>query len=599
MINSRNRYHRASAIALLLGVGITFISAPVASQEKPKSLVPSFVDGQLEKPLVTAPTPSVPQVTEEQRASDLKENLPTIVTDNLGAVHPVSINLAGDAALGSDMWQGTDPAFVIRLLEKLTPPSEGGVSADLYQLLLKSGGAVTGSEDIANKVLDLRFEKLLIGGLSDEVQALIARLPANAKTPERRRYELEALMLAGKGTAACEAGETLEATSTIAAFLSKFAIYCHLAAGEFDRADVKYALMEELGDVTPFFASLYARAAGGNQPLAIENADWNIINTGLYTLIPADKKSDDDVKELRQPAAIQQIYASHKDRKTVSFEILAKLYKAGARSVSEVAAVLPKEVAGEEAVGKYDRYLASLKAVSTATTDEDRAAALINVWALSDNMPDYQLISALSMPELEKLTGKALPPEFALEAVKASLVAERGDLAQAWERTARRAVFQGEATQRLQARKIVSRIDMYMMTAEEKAIARWTESSLDDWIEASEGEANQAASASLLVSQMEVLGQPVTEADWQGLLQLPQPLWQVKSNHSLENALVLAATNGQKGATVALALMMIGDTPLKDISLTSLRAVTAALKAIGQEQISKRIALEAFIARGV
>ena len=599
MINSRNRNKRSRLFPLLISGALVTFASVVGAQEKPKSLVPSFVDGQLEKSPTTAPKPLGAPVGAEDTAPVDTDDLPTVVTGDLGAVHPVSISLLQDGALGSDMWQGTDPNFVIRLMKNLTPPAESATAVGLYRRLLQSGGAVGGGAVVSDQVLDLRFEKLLKAGLTDDVISLAGRLPANAQTPKRHQYQLEAQLIAGEGRAACEVTNSIETHPDIAAFLSSLAIFCHLAAGQYDRADVKYALMEELGDITPFFASLYARAAGGKQSLTLEQADWSPLNTALYTLIPADKKSTVDIKDVQNPAALKQIYLSAEKGTVDSLTLLAKLYNAGLISVSELEKKLPNKQPSEEAAGQYSRYYAALADLKKTATDEDRIAALLSLWQAPNNMPDYRMVAVLSMPELEKLAGQAEAPEFALEAVKASLVAGRADLAQNWERIARRTVFQGEAEQRLIARKIVSRIDMYMLVSGEKAIARWTENSLNDWITATEDQVDQAPKASLLVSQMEVFGHGVTDADWQSLLRLPQPLWQVKSNHSLENTLVLAATGGQKGATVALALMMIGNTPLSDISLTSLRAVTAGLRAVGLQEVANRIALEAFIARGV
>ena len=148
---------------------------------------------------------------------------------------------------------------------------------------------------------------------------------------------------------------------------------------------------------------------------------------------------------------------------------MAKLYNAGLISVSELEKKLPNEHPSEEAAGQYSRYYTELADLKKSATDEDRIAALLSLWQAPNNMPDYRMVAVLSMPELEKLAGQAEAAEFALEAVKASLVAGRSDLAQNWERIARRTVFQGEAEQRLIARKIVSRIDMYMLASGEKA----------------------------------------------------------------------------------------------------------------------------------
>ncbi len=595
MINSRSNTFKKAVVAAFVGSAV--LAYPVAAQEKPRSLVPSFVDGQLEKPLPKQVEET--QVTPKAEFDTKPVAAPTIEINQLGAVHPVSVSLLrdGSGALGSDMWQGTDPELVQVLYENLEQPTASPALNGLYRRLLLSGGAIDGASNaINNTVLDLRIQKTLDAGWTNDALEFDRRLPSDAKTDTRALLKLQAMLSAGQVEQACKELSSIESSGSLKA---QFEIFCLLKAEEYDRADVKYGLMEELGDIDPLFATLYGRALGEKIDLPKEAVSWSPLMVSILSLgAPAEEVALLDLGEI---ANLKTAFSSYKDKKADLFPLVAKLYAAGAASTAHLSASLPVEqpnyVAPE--LQRYGQYYTLLAAVKKAAAHEEVATNLLMLWDNASSVSDLRMLSALSMPEFEKLPAGDFGAEFNLHAVKVALLAGRSDIAKIWERRARRAVFQGAPESRLEARDLVARIDMYMLLSPEQGIAKWTNNSLEDWIKASKDRPDLARAASLLVSQMEVMGAGVRESDWMKLIRLDQPLNTVKSNHSLENAVVLAASNQRKGETVALSTMLLNGTSLADISLTSLRAVSAGLKAVGLESDARALALEAFIARGI
>ncbi|MBE7638484.1 hypothetical protein GUA87_16625 [Sneathiella sp. P13V-1] len=600
MINSRNKVFGKAALAGLLVSAVALSAA--SAQEKPRSLVPSFVGGQLDKPL--------PQEPENQLEAPKAEfetkpaNAPTIEINQLGAVHPVSISLLRDGAgaLGSDMWQGSDPALVQILYQNLTQPTASPALNSLYKRFLMTGGALIGATaDQNDTILDLRMQKMLEAGWTSDVMEFDRRLPSDAKNDSRTLIKLQAMLAAGQTDLACKEFEAQESNGLQKNLgqRTRFEIFCLLKAEDFDRADVKYALMEELGDVDPLFAALYGRAHGAKLDLPEDPISWSPLTTVLYTLGASTVEVLS--QDLSGTANLKAAYGAYKDQKADLFPLVSELFVAGAASTSQLVESLPLEQPEYTATDlqKYSQYYSLLAAVKNAAAAEEKAAALLALWNGAASVNDLRMLGVLAMPEFERLPAGDFGADFNLQAVKVALLSGRSDLAKIWERRARRAVFQGAPENRLEARDLVARIDMYMLLSPEQGIAKWTENSLEDWIKASEDRSDLAAAASLLVSQLEVLGVGVGERDWMQLIRLEQPLNAVKSNHSLENAVVIAASNKRKGETVALATMLLNGTSLDEISLTSLRAVTAGLKAVGLENDARGIALEAFIARGI
>ncbi|MBL4666455.1 MAG: hypothetical protein JKY04_03685, partial [Sneathiella sp.] len=190
-------------------------------------------------------------------------------------------------------------------------------------------------------------------------------------------------------------------------------------------------------------------------------------------------------------------------------------------------------------------------------------------------------------------------PEFNISALQFLLVHGNQVNAQEWERAIRRAAFKGSAEQRLVARRNVAKIDAYVLLSGMKGIARWNAGSFANWMKETSPDAGQTDNAVFLLSMMEVFGYSVSEENWENLLYLDQKMVTSNSNHALENALVVAAVQGYRGKTVALSLLALGEEGPDKVSLTTLRAVTSALKNVGLVKEARQLAVEVAILRGL
>jgi hypothetical protein len=149
----------------------------------------------------------------------------------------------------------------------------------------------------------------------------------------------------------------------------------------------------------------------------------------------------------------------------------------------------------------------------------------------------------------------------------------------------------------LQGRKNVLRLDSYILLSGIQGIARWNNRSFAAWLNATRDLPDQGEKATFLVSLMEVLGYPISSADWESLLLLPLPLADAYSNHGLERNLVAAASENRVGETVALALLAMEDKGPSEVTTTTMVAVTSALLKVGLEKEARRLVLEAAISK--
>lgn len=545
MINSPGKIGCLTG-SLALGLGL--LLAPVSfAQEAPRNLVPSFEEkekpdekgAEFEQPQQRRLIPERPSLKSPVPGEGETEG--SLVVEQLGALHSGSIGLIGDAdgGFGARMWHGTPIKTAVRLLEIIQPASTSQPMKGLFRRLLLTGAALPAKDAYADRILDLRLEKLQEAGLIDDALSLASRMQERTLTAERRKSIAELNLLAGKTEDGCRMLQKNSGLENADPFWIKLDSFCLILKNEIDRAELSVALLEEQGVDDPGFFALFAKLAGDKTPVSIDT-------------------------ETRTPLHAAMMKAAE------------------------------LEVAVTDPLAAYEEQFANV-------TDENdalkKSQLLFDLWEDAFQEGHHYAVSKASLDPLMALAPADYGFDFNLEAVKVLLLHKRVNEAAQWERVIRRTASQGSNTERLQGRKNVSRLDAYMLLSGVNAIARWQSSSFGDWLRATEEEPDQGMKTTFLISMLDVFGYPVDSESWDALLFLPQDLEEATSNHAFESNLIRAASRQRVGETVALSLLALGENGPAEATVTTLTAVAAALKAIGLEEEARQLVLEAAIAR--
>jgi hypothetical protein len=611
MINSQNKPTRFAVAGLSFAL-VTFISWSVASQEKPKSLVPSFVQDQNQSVPKSAPNSVLPTTSQpvapQAVPADQTEPKATgaFETSQLGAVHPSSISLIGKdkGVFPVTLWAGSETDYAVTLVNKLELSPKSPQSVNLFQRLLLSGAALRDADGTADLYLDWRLIGLMKAGLYDAAGQLLDRLPSNATSPLRNQLKIDVKLFSGDTAGACQLARDTELDPAAAPFRrqqeykNKLLTFCHVLENDLDRADVKVEILQEQGIDDPLFFVLYGNLAGDK--LTLENLNQRLSALHVAMIRQLKIPLNDALISAAGAPALHALVKEPEILGNKRLPVAGRLYAQGILDADQVTKYLPLEMPSDLGDDiKYGAYYGRLSAVKSAETPEEKAGALTELWQGAETFADYRLLSDLTLADLARLPVADYSLEFAVAATKVLLLHKKEALALNWERTARRAAFKGSTEEKLEARKQIARLDTYVLLSGVRGIARWNAGSFDDWLAATGDDDAQADIGTFLLSQFEVFGYPTSKGNWQQLMRLDQPLRSGMANHTLENNLVQAASSRKIGEVIALAQLSLAGVSLDEVSLTSLRAVTAGLKAAGLEKEARQMALEVALAKGL
>ncbi len=178
MISSRSDLSKILGVTAgaLAGLVVAFTSV---AQEKPRSLVPSFVETQSgeasdklqeQKAPVSGETPkALPRgnsvsVPGQGGAGD------SLIVESLAALNPGSVGLLGvsDGGFGPQMWLGTSSALAADLLAKLPSTIQSPQMINLRRRLLLTGAILDNTGLDADRILDVRLQKLRETGKTED-----------------------------------------------------------------------------------------------------------------------------------------------------------------------------------------------------------------------------------------------------------------------------------------------------------------------------------------------------------------------------------------------------------------------------------------------
>lgn len=533
--------NKTSLITPLFVAAALAVSATTAfAQEKPRSLVPQFIQDQSqngEKAAGDQNRSNAPAAPPADRPESREKGGGSLVIQTLDALSNSSIGTLGkeQGGFGSRLWEGSDPSLIESLISQLPTEINSLAARDLLRRLLLTSAQLPDKNKASENILDLRFSILMKAGFAEDVIDLANRLPREGLNESRKISIANASLALADFEKLCALVTEENGKGSENPFWTKAEAFCLVRKQQFDKAELAVALLEEQGEEDPLFFTLFSALAGGEKPERIENK-------GLTPL--------------------------H----------LAMMKEAGIDSVSDKA-----------------QYQSAFETANAAASPDLAAAELAKIWKLASEQGDMVKIATQSHEILNLVPPKNYDPAFNLNAVKTLLLLQQDAAAKEWERIIRRAASQGTNTERLQARKVVQRLDAYILLSGIDGIARWNNNSFAYWMRAIDEDPKAGQKSTFLLSMLQVLGYAVTEQDWEALLMRPVPLSSGQSNHALEVNLIAAAQKKRLGETILLSLLALGEAGPEKVSTTSLVAVTTALRAMGLEREARQLALEAAI----
>jgi hypothetical protein len=485
MINSLNK---SALLALTASLMASAYAGGAFAQEKPRSLVPSFVQEQSDKAsdAERAPqAPSIPAPTEQELFKAPEQSSSgALQIQTLGALHAASIDVSEDnsRALGGNIWQGVPGDLVYALLEKIEAPVHSPALISLYQRLLFNGSSIPDASVVGDKILKLRLQKLIDLGYFGAAGRYFDRLPANVFDDDIRALKARLMLLDGREEAACS-DQTIASAQGVMGFWAKFDVYCRIINQEFNKAELGAALLEESGEEDLLFFSLVASLIGSPVDLSAVSQTAEPIHYAL--LKRRDAVFPPNLVASAAPSVKAALSAQLPRVKEGAIDLLLNEVRYGRDvNIADVISLAdqPVQTASSDAAAKSEDsaeapqvqapYAALLKSISEHPLPEERAKGLMSLWTSAQETGDFFAVTRLSLPILQDLPAGPYGQDFNRQAVKILLMNDRVDLSRQWERTARRAAIQGTADERLAARQDITRLDTLILLAGVDGIAR-------------------------------------------------------------------------------------------------------------------------------
>ena len=592
----------ALALAALLGGAVTPFAIAQTQVGPPLKLLkqeqPAPQPAAPESPPSAAPAPDTGPVEEDTEAVEVQ---------SLGAIDVSSAGLIDDAegGLGADMWRGIARPLVERLLPRMPVATSSPAMDELARRLLLTRARVPQGAATVSSLLGLRVERLAAAGDTESVNALMSLAPADLRDRSVARARVDGLLLAGDSAGACSAFQTLVAEDPEEIYWLKGLAFCRALAGAHEQAAFAADLLRDLGaEDAPFFAMLGALAGdrGKSVDSLLDPTPLHIAMVRTARLpIPADAIAGASpgilVAIARSPSADLDLRLAAAERAeaagALDAALLAEIYRSVAFAPEELAdapAVIARLSAPRAAALLY-------QAAHVGETPSARAAALALAWRLARQRGAYPTAVRVNLPALKALQPSPGLARFAADAVPALYVAGDLDGARDWFVMARANAGPGNPDAAL----ALQRLWPLPYLRDARFGQGWEgAAALGRWLAAADAlggdEAARARYVDTVLTLLAALDFEVPDAAWaaaptplQARTTMPSPfLWQ---------RLRSASEAGQIGATTLLVLLALGDGGPAGADAIVLSEIVAALRRVALDDMARRIAAEAVMAR--
>ena len=601
---------RTSSGLLLVLLGLLLAVGPARAQEDAATAPPvklfdeeqaggsSDVSGEdPAAPLEVEVTPAPAPVAIEPPPAPNAPAETDIAVDTLNRIDPGSIGLlaASEGGFGLDMWRGSSRAVVATLISRLPMGTSSRVMQDLSRRLLLSEARVPLGEDDAIDLLWQRVERLAAGGQIEAISELLRIAPADAVEARLARIEVDALYLSGDYAGACARAEGIVGGSDDPYWLKAVA-FCRALRGEEAKAMLAVSLLHEFGAAgDPSFYRLFSILTGGQaepieslpEPTALHLAMMRAANLGIPP----------DALEGAPPAILRGIATAPSTSAPVRATAATRAEAVGALDAMALGRVYASlifeadERGAPEATIDADggpRTQALLYQLSQMKTVA-RARALELGLGLGRAQDRYATAARVSLPAMLNLPLSPGRSALASELVRALLTAGATTEAVAWFKV----LAETDAVAADALRPLIHIAAKDVIAWKPAMIGRWWRA----WAPATEPV--RQSLGGVLLTVLEALGDEVPAADWDALLTVGGIETEAMPTAAVWRGLAQASADERTGATVALALIALGEGGPVSAHSAALGAVITALRRIGLESDARALALEATLAKGL
>jgi hypothetical protein len=538
--------------------------------------------------------------------------------DDLGAVSADSAGVL-DSNLGglpADMWEGSERVVIARALAAMPIAAPSPARQALARTLLLTVASPPPGAGAGPSLIDLRVERLVAMGATDDALRLVAAVPAEQVSEAIAKARVDALLVENRLNEACAAAEE-GITRWDTPYWQKVQVFCALWANRREQAALALTMLREQGIDDPIFMWAAEQLSGLKSPTPGDIGQPTPL--GVAMLLSTGRPLPKTLLDAPEPWVLRAVALAPADHKEItpavrvpaaeraalfgafSAEALATLYRAQkfpedafAQPLADIAkAPVPLTGALLYQLAERQTVPAALAEVVVRAMD---VAAIVGVDTGA---------ATLYAPMIERMTPAPDLMWFAEAAGRTLFRAGRLDSAGEWYQVAANAAAV-DSTARQAADALWP---LYRLTTDSIS-DRWPEARMQAWRSLMMKRAETAAGnepttrrvarqQARLLSLLLATGDRVEVEDWAPLWPdmpksagfVPQaPVW---------HAGVAAADDILVGEAVLLSLMVQDNAAPADLSDAALSRAVESLRLVGLEGPARRIAAEAAIAAGM
>jgi hypothetical protein len=576
----------AAALALSLAPGWAWAQ----SGQAPIRLTPPPREAPAQTPVPARPAAPAGIEVEQARPLDMEA---------IGLMEP------GQGGLGGDSWTGTARAVAERLVRELPAPLASTPTREMVVRLLASTLASPAGEAHAS-LTALRARKLGELGDAARAEALAARVPAREIDEGLIRARLDATWLAGRSDDACALARDALARSRHPEF-QKSLMFCQALAGDRQRAEMGLTMLRDQGvPEDTLFVTLLLAQGGDGRGVRLDNARA-LTPLGFAMLRGARVTPPADLAQSDSPALLVALVGAEGAAPELRLAAAERAEAFGAFPSADLAKLYgelpltPPQLADPAAFARTDggaRGRAALFQAAKAAQGSARLDALQRLWRHGRERGGYATLARASLDLLAEIAPAPEHAAHAPDAARAFLLAGRIQDAREWMRFANAARIGGGQAEEdrhagLWVLAMLAGLE-WPVTDDAQAFLAWREAvARAD----ARGAPGRVALATTLLAGLGHLPPGGAFAAFPDAAPARAPV--ALPHPAVWTALHQAAVAGRTAETIALAAQSLGPDGPAGAAPQTLLAVLDALRAVGQDETARALALEAAIAAGL
>ncbi len=489
----------------------------------------------------------------------------------------VSALTRGDGALGGDLWNRSDPAFLAAVLARLPAVYESPAAQALARRVLLSGGEAPRGD--AQEAARKRFDALARMGAADEMAIMVAGSGAALSDSVIAQLAAQAELARGRRAEACTRGRAANVGDAPPPFLLRLRAYCAAVTGDRAAADLALELARGANAEDAWYTGAIASAAGapGARPPA---ARFDNALTTQLSLAANLRPAANALTSATPTLSLVALARSEQTPQALRAQAAALAHRRGALASADARAVL-RGTPAEITVG-LPPIAVVLRAVEAAPGSLAAATAIAGLLRQAASPADFAAAARFFKDDIAALQN-APDQAAALAFARAAIVTGDNALAQRLIASARLAGVSEVALAPLD----IALVALTAPRGEQGLLA------MQRRIDA--GGASLARAAARDVGILTALGAP-TNGVVQSFLLANAPQGGARADAGAMLALTAAVERGAMGEGALLAVVAAGEGGLARLDADSLARIIRALRDLRLDADARRFAVEALLA---